>query len=145
MYATKDDLVLRYSAAEVAQLERGLTPEQSIGTSIQDATEIVNGYISAQYTVPLLHPPANIKIYVCDIARYLLYKSRATEEVRQRYEDAISFLKLVAAGKAKLQVINEETQEVEEPKKSPATMPIGTRYSGGVFADSVLDLMPSIK
>ena len=144
MYATKADLELRYGVPEVAQLERGLTESQSINTALDDASQIADGYICAYYTVPLEGAPQNLKIYVCDIARYLLWKSRASEEVRQRYEDAISYLKLVASGRAKLLVKNEITEEVKVATKSPSTAPIGTTYAGGVFGDDVLGKMPTM-
>jgi len=64
--------------------------------------------------------------------------------VRQRYEDAISYLKLVASGKAKLLVKNEITEEVKVATKSPSTAPIGTTYTGGVFGDDVLGKMPTM-
>ena len=111
---------------------------------MDDASQIADGYICAYYTVPLEGAPQNLKIYVCDIARYLLWKSRASEEVRQRYEDAISYLKLVASGKAKLLVKNEITEEVKVATKSPSTAPIGTTYTGGVFGDDVLGKMPTM-
>ncbi len=37
-----------------------------------------------------------------------------TEEVRKRYEDAVSFLKLVATNKAHLQIQNVETSQDRE-------------------------------
>ena len=91
--------------------------------------------------------PKNLKIYICDIARYLLWKTKASDEVRQRYEDAISFLKRVSDGKAILTIKITDSAGVEEVIKadtSPSTMPIGTTYRGGVFGDDVLNTMPSI-
>lgn len=142
-YATKADLELRYGASEIAQLERGLVGS-SIETALQDASDIADGYIGAYYAVPLSGTPANIRIYICDIARYLLWKSRASQEVRQRYEDAISYLKLIASGRAKLLVKDVVTEDVVSAGSSPSTAPIGTTYTGGVFGDSVLDLMPKL-
>jgi phage gp36-like protein len=63
--------------------------------------------------------------------------------VRKRYEDAISFLKLVASIKQFL-IQNEITEEVKVATKSPSTAPIGTTYTGGVFGDDVLGKMPSM-
>jgi phage gp36-like protein len=77
----------------------------------------------------------------------LLWKTKASEEVRQRYEDAISFLERVSVGRGILtiKIINESgEEETAIADTSPKTMPIGTTYKGGVFSDSILDNMPSI-
>lgn len=145
MYATRDDMVTRYGQAEISQLERYLMGDESVEAAIADAGSMVDGWIGAKYTLPLEHPPNNVKIFVCDIARYLLWKSRASEEARRRYEDAVSFFKGVSNGKNILTVTNTDTEKVEPAKKLPATIPIGTSYTGGVFGDATLDMMPSIK
>ncbi|WP_151800731.1 gp436 family protein [Acinetobacter junii] len=145
MYATRDDMVKRYSLTEVSQLERYLAGGESVESAIADAGSIIDGWIGAKYAVPLEYPPDNIKIFVCDIARYLLWKSKASEEVRRRYDDAMSYLKGVSKGTNVLLVKNPTTQEVKPAAKSPAAMPMGTTYRGGVFSDDVLNKMPSVK
>ena len=145
MYATRDDMVKRYSLAEVSQLERYLTGGESVAAAIADAGSIIDGWIGAWYAVPLEYPPDNIKIFVCDIARYLLWKSKASEEVRRRYDDAMSYLKGVSKGTNVLLVKNPTNQEVKPAAKSPTAMPMGTTYRGGVFSDDVLNKMPSVK
>ncbi|WHP06766.1 DUF1320 domain-containing protein [Acinetobacter corruptisaponis] len=145
MYATRDDMVKRYSLTEVSQLERYLTGGESVDAAIADAGSIIDGWIGAKYAVPLEYPPDNIKIFVCDIARYLLWKSKASEEVRRRYDDAMSYLKGVSKGTNVLLVKNPTTQEVKPAAKSPTAMPMGTTYRGGVFSDDVLNKMPSVK
>ena len=145
MYATRDDMVKRYSLTEVSQLERYLMGDESVEAAIADAGSIIDGWIGAKYAVPLEYPPDNIKIFVCDIARYLLWKSKASEEVRRRYDDAMSYLKGVSKGTNVLLVKNPTTQEVKPAAKSPTAMPMGTTYRGGVFSDDVLNQMPSVK
>ena len=145
MYATRDDMVKRYSLTEVSQLERYLTGGESVDAARADAGSIIDGWVGAKYAVPLEYPPDNIKIFVCDIARYLLWKSKASEEVRRRYDDAMSYLKGVSKGTNVLLVKNPTTQEVKPAAKSPTAMPMGTTYRGGVFSDDVLNKMPSVK
>ena len=145
MYATRDDMVKRYSLTEVSQLERYLTGGESVDAAIADAGSIIDGWVGAKYAVPLEYPPDNIKIFVCDIARYLLWKSKASEEVRRRYDDAMSYLKGVSKGTNVLLVKNPTTQEVKPAAKSPTAMPMGTTYRGGVFGDDILNMMPSLK
>ena len=62
-------------------------------------------------------------------------------------QDAISFLKRVADNKAHLQIQLPVTNQIvdDQPKGRPSTAPVGTSYTGGVFGDSILDQMPSMK
>lgn len=144
MYANREDMVLRYGLSHITQLERGLSENESVESYIRDATNIADGFIGVMYSVPLESPPQNLTIYICDIARYLLHRFKPPEEIRQRYEDALGFLKRVADGKATLLIKNIETQEVSKPKKAKASAPLGTTYKGGVFSNNELDKMPSI-
>ena len=145
MYATEPDLIARFGA-EIEQLKRMLPSVTAVDDAIQDATEEINGHIGGRYSLPLPNVPSNLKRMACDIARYRLYFQQPTEEVRQRYEDAIAFLKRVADNKAHLQIQEEATNQIieDEPRKKPSTMPIGTTYRGGVFGDDILGKMPTI-
>ncbi|TCB71576.1 DUF1320 domain-containing protein [Acinetobacter sp. ANC 4216] len=146
MYATEADLVARFGN-EIEQLKQVLPSQSAVNDAIQDATEEINGHIGGRYPLPLPNVPSNLKRMACDIARYRLYFQQPTDEVRQRYEDAIAFLKRVADNKAHLQIQLPETNQIvdDQPKNKPSTMPIGTTYTGGVFGDSILDQMPSMK
>ncbi|MDQ9021689.1 DUF1320 domain-containing protein [Acinetobacter sichuanensis] len=148
MYADRSDMVLRFSEYEIVNLENTLNGVESINSAIRDASDIADGYVGVKYPIPLPEVPKNLKIIICDIARYFLWKNEASEEVRKRYEDAIAFLKRVADGKAILTIKITDASgqdEVVKADTSPQTMPIGTTYRGGVFGDVVLDMMPSIK
>lgn len=148
MYADRNDMVLRFSEYEIANLESTLDGVESINSAIQDASDIADGYVGVKYPIPLPEVPKNLKIIICDIARYFLWKNEASEEARKRYEDAIAFLKRVADGKAILTIKITDAagqEEIVKADTSPETMPIGTTYRGGVFADAVLDMMPNIK
>lgn len=95
-----------------------LPSQSSVNDAIQDATEEINGHIGGRYPLPLPNVPSNLKRMTCDIARYRLYFQQPTEEVRQRYEDAIAFLKRVADNKAHLQIQLPETNQIvdDQPK-----------------------------
>ena len=146
MYATEPDLVVRFGE-EIGNLKLMVSNPTFVDDAIQDATEEINGHIGGRYPLPLPNVPSNLKRMACDIARYRLYFEQPTEEVRKRYEDAIAFLKRVADNKAHLQIQLPETNVIvdDEPKNKPSTAPIGTSYTGGVFGDATLDLMPSMK
>jgi len=146
MYATEAELVARFGE-EIGNLKLMVSNPAFVDDAIQDATEEINGHIGDRYPLPLPNVPSNLKRMACDIARYRLYFQQPTEEVRKRYEDAIAFLKRVADNKAHLQIQLPETNEIvdDQPKGRPSTAPIGTSYTGGVFGDAILDMMPSMK
>ncbi|MEN8381215.1 gp436 family protein [Acinetobacter radioresistens] len=146
MYATEADMVKRF-ADDIEELKlMHADAAASINEALQDAAEEINGYIGGRYPLPLPNVPSNLNRIACDIARYRLYYQQPTEEVRNRYKDAIKFLERVQDEKAHLQ-IQTATNEIvdDQPKGRPTTMPIGTSYIGGVFGDETLDKMPSFK
>ena len=146
MYATEADMVKRF-ADDIEELKlMHADAAVSINEALQDAAEEINGYIGGRYPLPLPNVPSNLNRMACDIARYRLYYQQPTEEVRNRYKDAIKFLERVQDEKAHLQ-IQTATNEIvdDQPKGRPTKMPIGTSYVGGVFGDETLDKMPSFK
>ena len=157
MYATEDDLKKRFGARQIDELKsmheievtEGEEPKpvDVVEVALQDADEEINGYIGSRYSLPLANIPSNLKRIACDIARYRLYSEQPFEHITKLYDDAIAFLKRVQDKKADLQILDEQSKEIidDKPKNKPSTMPIGTTYTGGVFGDSVLNMMPSIK
>lgn len=105
-YAVKQNLIDRFGQTELAQLTDrvdGTTIDDAVvNRALEDADGIINGYIQARYTLPLSSLPPRIVTVACDIARYQLFEDAVTEIVRQRYEDAIAWLKGVSAGKVSL-------------------------------------------
>ncbi|MGC3818642.1 gp436 family protein [Acinetobacter sp. G11] len=146
MYATRNDLEARFGEGELQQLEIMQTVGNSIEEALQDASEEIDSYIAVKYVLPLPSTPSTLKRIACNIARYRLYFQQPTEEVENRYKAEIDFLKRIADGKATLNILNPQNEVTEEqPKNKPSTMPIGTTYTGGVFGDDVLNMMPGIK
>lgn len=146
MYANREDLNARFGSNEIDNLEVMQTTPDAVNQALQDASEEIDSYIAVKYVLPLPSVPSTLKRVACNIARYRLYYQQPTEEVENRYKMEIDYLKRVADGKAILNILNEQNEVTEEkPKKSPATMPVGTTYTGGVFGDAVLDMMPSVK
>lgn len=141
-YATRQSLEARYSAEEVANLE-AMTDANAVGEALSDAAEEADSYVAVRYSLPLPSVPKPLLIAVCDIARFRLYKDRATEEVRYRYEQAVSWLKRLADGKVLLTFDPPLTNAEVEELTAPAT-PYGLRDVGELFGDAVLDRMPTI-
>jgi len=63
-----------------------------------DATTMIDGYLAGRYTLPLVSVPNMVQGWAADVARYRLWDEHAPEEVRRRFEDALSQLKLLAQG-----------------------------------------------
>ena len=146
MYASRADLEARFGEAEIANLEVMQSTPNAIDEALQDAAEEIDSYVAVRYQLPLPSVPSTLKRVACNIARYRLYFQQPTEEIENRYKAEIDYLKRVADGKAILNILDPQNQVSEEkPVQSPATMPIGTTYKGGVFGDATLDKMPSIK
>jgi phage gp36-like protein len=105
-YATQSDLVVRFGSAELAQLTdpvAGAQPDASvIARALADADAQVDLALSKRYALPLATVPAVLVRIAADIARYLLWNDRATEQVRARYKDACVLLDRIAAGDVQL-------------------------------------------
>lgn len=70
--------------------------------AINDARDMIDSYISARYSLPILPVPAILQRIASDLARYFLYDDRVTDPIKQRYEDAEKLLAAVRDGKAQL-------------------------------------------
>lgn len=98
-YITEAQFEQRFGQREYADLLAG---GHSYGQAENDAASMVDGYLSTRYTLPLLSVPNIVTGWAGDITRYKLWDEAAPEEVRRRYEYAISQLRDLAAGKLSL-------------------------------------------
>lgn len=107
-YASQQNLIDRFGEDELIQLTDRASLDAIDATvvarALADADAEINGYLSTRYTLPLSPVPAVLEKLACDIARYQLFENAVTEIVKERYENAIRFLKDVAAGKVTLGV-----------------------------------------
>lgn len=102
MYITRDELIDRFGEREITRLEANINDPQAVQTAINDAVDVVNGYLAAAQAMPLPMVPASVKRVAAVMVRYYLYKDKPTEQVRTDYEDAIRWLEQVSSGKIKL-------------------------------------------
>lgn len=124
-YCLVQDMVDRYGQAELAQItdrEHGTTLDEAIVLrAIADASSEMDSYLTSRYRLPLATVPDVLGVTCADIARYLLWKDQASEEVRKRYEDARAWLKDLAKGFASLNL------GVSQPPPSPASFTANNR------------------
>lgn len=121
-YITRDDLAAAVSMAELVQLTNDFMgdygmeePDWNIADrAIVYACELVNGYISGRYTLPLVPVPAILPQLATDIARHWLHTRRINgsdfpKPVQSGYDNAIKFLELIRDGKVHLGVRDIDT------------------------------------
>lgn len=105
-YVTQADLEQRFGAAELAQLTDRVSgqiiDDAVVERAIADAGAMVDGYLAGRYALPLATVPAAVTLVAADIARYLLWGDRVSDQVRKRYEDAVATLRAIAAGTFRL-------------------------------------------
>ena len=113
-YATTTDLERRFGAEVDQLIDRNNDgyPDPGVFLSASmDADAVVDGYLATRYSLPLVETPALVVQIACDVTRYNLWDDRAPQEVRTRYEDAISKLKDISKGVIKL--VLQDTGEVK--------------------------------
>ena len=124
-YASRTDLEDRYGADELEQRESAL-PAGAVAKALADADALVNGYVAGRYAVPLAPVPDNVPRLACAVARYYLLGDAATEQARRDFEDALAWLKGVAAGSIPLPKAAEA--EVPATGGTPVTRTSAKRF-----------------
>jgi len=102
-YATQSDLIARFSEQELAEqtdrVNGAVVDAAVVDRELLYASAAIDGYLAARYVLPLPSPVPDLLIGLCcDLARYALYTDAAPEQVRDRYKDALSRLRDIAAG-----------------------------------------------
>lgn len=107
-YLTPAKMSELFGAQEMLELSQLYDPdaisidEPRVQANIDSAEAEVNSYLSIRYALPLTSVPLVLTEKTADIARYKLDSIRPRDDVRQRYEDAIKWLRLVCDGKIDL-------------------------------------------
>lgn len=106
-YATQADIIALYGADALVVADRtgdGAIEHAAVARALASAKGEIDTFLHVRYTLPLTEVPEHLKTLCIDIAVYRLALSAAvmTDEVKERYKNAIDTLKLIAAGKAAL-------------------------------------------
>ncbi|MBL9102159.1 MAG: DUF1320 domain-containing protein [Myxococcales bacterium] len=121
-YASLQTLTDQFGADEVTRSadrdQDGVADVGVVDRALADADGEIDSYIGSVYKLPLDPVPSVVVTYAGAIALYRmsLQTGVLTDEKRQRYEDAIRWLRDVAAGKATL-----GGQPEPEPKAASGT------------------------
>ena len=106
-YSTQVDLLNQVTETELIQLTddagSGAIDAVKVTRAIADADALIDSYAIGKYDLPLVITD-RVRALSVNLAIYELEKRRRRirEDTRQAYEDAMAFLKDVAAGKASL-------------------------------------------
>lgn len=130
-YCTVEDIKGQLDERDLVQLtdddDTGVVDLDHVNQAITDADAEINGYLGTRYAVPLDPVPAVIGKYAVDIAIYNLESRRrgASESRKERYDNAIGYLRLVAKGTVTLGVNDPEDtpRESEAPKLASSNPP----------------------
>lgn len=108
--ASRADLEALFGEEEIAQRESVL-PAGAVARALADADAQIDSYLAARYVLPLsiLPLPGNLVRAACVIARYYLLGDAATERARQDWQDAITWLRDVQAGRARIEGADQPT------------------------------------
>lgn len=124
-YSTRQDFVDRFGVIELLQLvDRNRDDVEDAGVldqAIGDAAAEIDGYLVSKYQLPLVAVPAVLVRLSCDIVRYRLFDSRALDEVRARYTDAVKYLVNVSQGIVQLALPTPPAPSVIDPEPESAS------------------------
>lgn len=107
-YATLAEMLAEYDRPENPELSQ-LLPDGAggadtapLGQALTDAAGLMDDYIGVRYRLPLSGLTAQragwLRRVNLEIARFLVWKDHASDEVRQRYEDHLRYLRELANG-----------------------------------------------
>lgn len=104
-----------------------------IDARLQDASDLIDGYLQSRYPLPLATVPKVLEHYACDIARQLLYRGNAPDHVDQRQAAVIKALEKINSGAVSLGLAVDNTP-------APQTGGPASSSPGRIFtADSLKD------
>lgn len=109
-YCTEADIIAAYGSAfwlNVADDDGGGTAD-GVAQAIEWASGRIDGYVGVKYALPLETIPLQLREVAVDLSIYrrATTADRATEEIRNRMEDAIIYLKEIRNGEASLGLEN---------------------------------------
>ena len=106
-YATQADIIALYGADALVVADHngdGSVVHAAVAQALTSAKGEIDTYLAARYPLPLAEVPEYLKQLCIDIAVYRLALRAAvmTDEIKERYKNAVDALKLIATGKASL-------------------------------------------
>lgn len=100
LYASAQDMRDRYDNLDTLLFQPGSDPpnEKKLTQALNDASALADSYLSAKYALPLAVVPQVLVQHCCAIAFYYLCDQQATDQARDRYREALTWLREVKSG-----------------------------------------------
>ena len=106
MYCDLDDLKNAVPEEVIIQLtdddDTGSVDTDKTDSAMNDAAELIDGYLRGRYTLPLAPTPEIVKRLSVDISIYYLYQRRLDltmpESLENRYKNSIKLLEQIMKG-----------------------------------------------
>ncbi|EKH2095820.1 DUF1320 family protein [Salmonella enterica] len=100
MYASAQDMRDRYENLDDLLRLPGTDDlnEKKLTQALNDAGALADSYLSAKYTLPLAVVPQVLVQHCCVVAFYYLCDQQASEQARDRYREALTWLREVKNG-----------------------------------------------
>ncbi|EBC0308844.1 DUF1320 domain-containing protein [Salmonella enterica] len=119
MYASAQDMRDRYDNLDTLlfQPDSDTPNEKKLAQALSDAGALADSYLSAKYSLPLAVVPQVLVQHCCAIAFYYLCDQQAADQVRDRYRDAMTWLREVKNGSIPIGV--DETGSAPESDDLP--------------------------
>ncbi|EDH7827949.1 hypothetical protein CB637_17770 [Salmonella enterica subsp. enterica serovar Agona] len=97
LYASAQDMRDRYNNLDelLMQPETDDLNEKKLAQALSDAGALADSYLSAKYSLPLAVVPQVLVQHCCAIAFYYLCDQQATDQARDRYREALTWLREV--------------------------------------------------
>ncbi|ECT4008754.1 DUF1320 domain-containing protein [Salmonella enterica] len=134
LYASAQDMRDRYDNLDDLLRQPGTDGlnERKLTQALNDAGAQVDSYLSAKYTLPLAVVPQVLVQHCCAIAFYYLCDQQATDQVRDRYRDAMTWLREVKNGSIPIGVDEDgSTPESDDLPQMQAEAPVFGRNQKG--------------
>lgn len=142
MYASVQEMLAEYDSEPLYELRQlvptpvGLADETAITEALIEASGLMDEYIGSRYALPLASLTASRAAWlrrVClEIARFLLWRDRASEEVRKRHEGHMAYLRDLARGTVSWPEIAQPTASASG---SPGVLSADPVFSADFFSD----------
>ncbi|EGH5087053.1 DUF1320 family protein [Salmonella enterica subsp. enterica serovar Newport] len=100
MYASAQDMRDRYENIDDLLRLPGTDDlnEKKLTQALNDAGALVDSYLSAKYSLPLAVVPQVLVQHCCTVAFYYLCDEQPSEQARDRYREALTWLREVKNG-----------------------------------------------
>ncbi|EID6654543.1 DUF1320 family protein [Salmonella enterica] len=95
LYASAQDMRDRYDGLDTLLFQPGSDTlnEKKLSQALSDAGALADSYLTTRYDLPLAVVPQVLVQHCCAIAFYYLCDQQATDQARDRYREALAWLK----------------------------------------------------